>query len=908
MDNLIGKEWRTSPKGAKIVITNPATGKKIDTVPNCGEEDVAEAVRVAKEEQKNWGKVSLYDRADILYKFVDLVERDKDSLAKLLSDETGKPIKEARAEIGNVKIGVRAFCEKAKHLYGDSLVGSAEAGQEKTMEITTREPLGVVAAIIPFNFPSDLFCQKVPPALLMGNSVIIKPSSYNPLTLIEYTKLLVEAGVPAGVVQILTGDGVTTGQALARNKNVSLVSLTGSTGAGIQTMAACSQNLTHVMLELGGNDAFIFLEDGNMDLAIEEAVWGRLYNGGQVCCASKRFLIHNSRKEEFIEKMTKVIKKIKVGDPSKEETDMGPLINEAAAKRVEEFVNYTVEQGAKIVVGGKRDGAYYYPTILDNVTKKMDVAKDLEIFGPVIPVIGFDTIDEAIKIANQSSYGLCGCVFSENYKLAMNVAKQLECGGTVINGASFYRSFEMPFGGWKHSGIGNEGVSTTLEEMSRLKTIVLKNIFDNNFESKNPRQSKLKKDNLEIKIKENIDNNKGKIKEEKIQKKGSNKMATTRFILNETSFFGFGAREVLADQIKERGFKKILVVTDAALVKAGVTAKVLTELDKAKIKYEVYDEVKPNPTIPNVLHGLDACNKFGADCIVAVGGGSAMDTAKCIAILVTNPDRIDVKSLNGLSNTKNPCLPLICLPTTAGTASEVTINYVITDEEAQIKMVCVDPHDLPILAIVDTELMNSMPKSLAAATGMDALTHAIEGYITKGRNVMSQMFSMKAIDLIYNNLDAAVNDKDQDAIDAVGLGQYIAGMGFSNVGLGIVHSMAHQLGAVYDTPHGLANAIILPTVLEFNGTVCADLYKEILTQAMGVDAMKFTDEEAIKTLCEHVKDLSERVGITQSVGEVGARKEDIEMLADKAMVDPCMPGNPREVTKQDFIDLYEKAW
>jgi lactaldehyde reductase len=385
-------------------------------------------------------------------------------------------------------------------------------------------------------------------------------------------------------------------------------------------------------------------------------------------------------------------------------------------------------------------------------------------------------------------------------------------------------------------------------------------------------------------------------------------MANTRFILNETSYFGYGAREVLIDEINDRNFKRVFLVSDKSLVEAGVTAKVSELLENAKINYELYDSVKPNPTIANVLEGYKKCRWFRADCVLAVGGGSAMDTAKGIAILMENPDRTDVVSLNGASNTNKKCLPIIAMPTTAGTAAEVTINYVITDEERKVKMVCVDPHDIPVLAIVDTELMASMPKSLAAATGMDALTHAIEGYITKARNTMSQMFSMKAISLIYKNLEKAVNEKDKEAIDNVGLGQYIAGMGFSNVGLGIVHSMAHQLGAVYDTPHGLANAILLPTVLEFNGTVCADLYKEILTEAMGVNASEFTDEEAIKTLCEKVRELSIKVGITQTVSEVGAKKEDIEMLADKAMEDPCKPGNPREVTKQDFIDLYEKAW
>lgn len=477
MKNLIGYEWKEASSGAKIEVVNPATQELIETVPNVTEEDVNEAVKVAIQEQKKWEKVSIYERAEILYKFVDLVEENKERLAILLSNETGKPIKEARGEIANVRIGTRGFIERAKHLYGESIPAGTEAGQEKTMQITKRYPLGVIAAIIPFNFPSDLFCQKVPPALMMGNSIIVKPSNYNPLTLIEYVKLMVEAGVPAGCIQILTGDGPTVGQALARHPGVHLVSLTGGTAAGIQTMGTASKNLTHVMLELGGNDAFIFLEDGDMDLAVKETIWGRLYNGGQVCCASKRFLIHNSRKQEFIERMNEVISNLKVGDPMQEDTDMGPMININAAKRIEEQVNQLVSEGAKVVCGGRREDAYYYPTILDNVTKDMEVAKDMEIFGPVISVIGFDTEEEAIEIANQSSYGLCGCVISKDYSRAMKIADKLECGGAIVNGASFYRSFEMPFGGWKHSGIGNEGVLSTLQEMSRVKTIVLKNIL-----------------------------------------------------------------------------------------------------------------------------------------------------------------------------------------------------------------------------------------------------------------------------------------------------------------------------------------------------------------------------------------------------------------------------------------------
>ena len=380
----------------------------------------------------------------------------------------------------------------------------------------------------------------------------------------------------------------------------------------------------------------------------------------------------------------------------------------------------------------------------------------------------------------------------------------------------------------------------------------------------------------------------------------------TKFVLNETSYFGKGSREVLPEELQKRGFKKVLLVTDNALVKVGVVGKVTDILEKANIEYTIYDDVKPNPTIANVLGGVEKCKEYGADVIVAVGGGSAIDAAKGVSILMTNPDRT-LQSLNGVSNTINKGMPLIALPTTHGTAAEVTINYVITDEEREIKMVCVDPNDIPQLAIIDAELMSTLPKATAAATGMDALTHAVEGYITKGHNVMADMFHMEAIKLIFKYLPAAVNEKDDEAIEMMGLAQYIAGMGFSNVGLGIVHSMAHQLGAVYDTPHGLANAIILPTVMRFNGEVCADRFREILVNIGRPDAANLNDQDVINTFVWMITELSKSVGITQTVKDTGCKEEDIEMLAEKAMEDPCMPGNPREVTKEDFIRLYKEA-
>ena len=476
MKSLIGKNWRDSSDGKVIEVYNPATNELIDTVPSLTKEDVEEAIDYADAHQKEWEKKSVIERCEVLSRFADLVEENKDELALLLSKETGKPIKEAYNEIANIGIGVPGYVEKVKHEYGNIVYRGTEKGQENTIQYTIQQPLGVVVAIIPFNFPSDIFINKVPPALLMGNAVILKPASINPLTLTRYVELLVEAGVPAGIISVVHGSGSVVGKALTSSKKVDMVSLTGSTAAGIDAAKNCADHCAHSSLELGGNDAFILCADGDMDLAIEETVWGRLYNTGQVCCASKRFLVENSVKDEFIRRMVEKINSLKQGNPQDMRTDIGCLVSEDAAIEVERQVNETIASGATLVCGGKRNGAFYEPTILDNVTPDMDVAKDMEIFGPVIPVIGFDNLEDAIKIANASIYGLSGSIITKDISKAIKVSEEMECGGFVINGASFFRSFEQPFGGWKYSGIGNEGIMTTLKEMSRTKTVILKNI------------------------------------------------------------------------------------------------------------------------------------------------------------------------------------------------------------------------------------------------------------------------------------------------------------------------------------------------------------------------------------------------------------------------------------------------
>ena len=380
-----------------------------------------------------------------------------------------------------------------------------------------------------------------------------------------------------------------------------------------------------------------------------------------------------------------------------------------------------------------------------------------------------------------------------------------------------------------------------------------------------------------------------------------------RFVLNEVSYFGPGARKVLPEEIARLGLHKAFVVTDKPLIEFGVAGKVLCVLREASIPYEVFSEVKPNPTVSNVNAGVAAYAQSGADFIIAIGGGSSMDTAKAVGIITNNPEFADVVSLEGVAPTKKKSVPIIALPTTAGTAAEVTINYVITDEVNHKKMVCVDPNDIPCMAIVDAELMYSLPRSLTASTGLDALTHAIEGLITKGAWEMSDMFEIKAIEMINKYLETAVNEpQNPEARNGMAVAQYIAGMAFSNVGLGVVHGMAHPLGAIFDIPHGVANALLLPIVMEYNAPAALDKYVDI-AKAMNVWKSDMTREEAADAAVKAVKELAVRVGIPQHLSELGVKESDLERLADAAMADVCTPGNPRDCTREEVLELYRKA-
>ncbi len=477
MKMIIGDRYADASSGEVIEVRNPYDGSLVDTVPSATKEDLDEAVRCAVNAQKQWKQVPVYQRVELVKKFLSLVDKNRDELAETLSLESGKNITEVQIEMNNIFTAWNAFSEKIKHKYDEVIPNGCEFGHDKNIVITRREPIGVVACIIPFNFPCNLFNQKVAPALLCGNAAIVKPATDNPLTVCKLVGLLREAGFPAGVVQVVTGRGSTVGNYLAQNSQINAVSLTGSTEVGKTVAKTAAETLKSVALELGGNDAFIVLEDADFELAVTEAVNARFFNAGQICCAPKRFFIHQSLYQRFVEEVADRVSKFKAGNPLDKDTKIGTVISEKAAKTVEDQIQLTVRQGGQIVLGGHRKGAFVEPTIIKDVPFDADIMHDMEVFGPVMPITSFNDEEEVLRLANDTIYGLGGSVFTKDMKKAMHFVNEYECGSVVINGSSYFRSFEMPFGGYKQSGVGTEGVYSTFDELTTLKCIVLKGIM-----------------------------------------------------------------------------------------------------------------------------------------------------------------------------------------------------------------------------------------------------------------------------------------------------------------------------------------------------------------------------------------------------------------------------------------------
>lgn len=477
MKMLIDGKRADARDGRTFDVLNSATQEFIDAVPSAAEEDVREAIDAAQRGKTVWGATPVHERARIMMKCADAIDARREELAASLSTEMGKIIREARGEIRVSAQIFRGFAEKAAHHYGQTMT-DYQIGAERDIIFTRREPLGVVACISPFNYPVELCSQKVAAALAAGNAVIVKPASDNPLTLMKIFETCLSCGIPGNVLQVLTGSGAVVGDLLAKSDKINAISLTGSTEVGLQVAKAGADTLKRVFLELGGNDPFVVFGDADLELAIREAAQGRVQNAGQTCCSPKRFIVQNSVKADFIDGVIARIKALKLGSPLDEATDLGSLISERAAQEVNQQVILTVRQGAELAYGGKLyDKTYFEPAILNNVTMDMDIAGAMEVFGPVFPIIGFDSEPEAVHIANATPYGLQAGVMTRDMGRAMRVASKLECGGVVINSSGNYRHLDQPFGGCKMSGVGREGVSVTLDEMTQEKSYIMKNIL-----------------------------------------------------------------------------------------------------------------------------------------------------------------------------------------------------------------------------------------------------------------------------------------------------------------------------------------------------------------------------------------------------------------------------------------------
>jgi len=477
MKMLIGGKEVDASNGAVMDNINPATGKVIDTVPCASPADVEQTIRNAVEGQKQWAAIPFHKRMEILEKFVQLAQQNEEAIARTMAVEGGKPLAQALGEVGRVKDAFRLYMAEARTMYGKTIPLNSEPRGLGDVCFTVFEPLGVIAAICAFNFPGVLFSHKAAAALCAGNSVILKPASDTPGATMMMTKLLLEAGVPGGAAQCITGSGPVVGDALASDPRVAGVTLTGSTKVGLHVAQLCAQQLKPYSLELGGNDPFVIFDDTDVDEAVRQALGGRIANAGQICCSSKRFIVHNAIKDSFAQKLAQALSEMKLGDPLDPDTKVGPLINENAAKKVVSQIENAVSQGAKVLYGGERSGCFVTPTVLVDVPKNSSVATDEEIFGPVFPVIGFETLEEAIAIANNSQYGLSAGIITKDMKKAMAFALAVDCGACVVGGNGNYRLTQQPFNGHKMSGVGSEGTMYTLQEMVKVKTIVLKDVF-----------------------------------------------------------------------------------------------------------------------------------------------------------------------------------------------------------------------------------------------------------------------------------------------------------------------------------------------------------------------------------------------------------------------------------------------
>lgn len=880
---FINNEFVDSENRASFEVIDPGTGAPIAQVQKASAMDAQNAVQAAKDafDSGCWSGLTPAQRLSKMLDFADQIAQQGLRLAMTESMNAGHIMGLAKIE---PLLGI-SFTRNMGSYMANKFVWTEEIPCSGNVfspgrETIQREPLGVCAGIIPWNFPMTMAFWKIIPAIAMGNTVVLKPASATPLTALIIGEAAKAAGIPAGVINIIPGSGSEIGKVLCTHKDISKVAFTGSTEVGKRVMQMASETIKKVTLELGGKSANIILDDADMDLAVEGAIFGTFFNQGQICESGTRVLVPSKIYDQFLDKMKRRTEAIRVGYQLDGNSHMGPLVNAQQMATVEEYVRIGKEEGATLITGGERlmlegleGGFYYAPTIFADVKNSMRIAQE-EIFGPVVSVIKYDSDEEAIAIANDSIYGLGGGIFTSNPKRAERIAREVHTGTMWINNYHVFSDMS-PFGGYKQSGIGREMGAAGLAEYTQIKRIHMPTHSD-------------KQSNMNFTL---MSDNK------KIE--GFAYIAPTRLMV------GKGALGSIHKVVTDLQCKKALILTDRGVKQAGLAQIV----ENCLIEYcvGVYDEIPPDPDLVAIDKACDYARQVQADCIVSVGGGSVIDSAKAICVTLTNGGTAN-QHLN-LMMLEGPQMPHICVPTTSGTGSEVTNVAVITSGGAGRKLFIVDPWITPNAAILDPRMTVSLPGMMTVTTAMDAMTHAVEAMTSIMSNPVCDGHAIQAIKLIRENLPKVVAEPgNEKARLNLQIAATMAGWAFTIAQVGLAHGMAHTLGTLHHLPHGAACGIVLPKVMRYNVDFATDKLASV-AQAMGVNTLGMDQKTAALAAADAIETLMKETGHPMKLSEEGLKEDDLLVCAFHAIADTATLFNARPVNDpNDVMELYKQAF
>jgi aldehyde dehydrogenase (NAD+) len=880
---FINGEFVDAASGKTFESIDPGTESPIATVAQAGQDDAEAAIAAARKafDRGDWSGLSPSARAAKVQDFADQVAQQGLRLAATESMDSGQILSLAKFMplISITFLRNLSLAAASKFPWQEEIPVSGNAFAPGR-EYIRREPLGVCVGIVPWNYPMYIAIWKITPALCMGNTIVLKPASYTPLTALILAEAAKAAGIPDGVFNVITGPGGELGKILCTHPDVDKIAFTGSTEVGREIMRLASGTVKKVTLELGGKSANVILDDADMELAVEGAVFGSFFHQGQVCSAGTRVLVSSKIYDQFIERMKKRAEALRVGYQLDPNSHIGPLISKAQLDTVERYVKIGKEEGAELIAGGKRvevpgiKGGYYYaPTIFANVNNKMRIAQE-EIFGPVACVIKYDSDEEAVAIANDSIYGLAGGVFSTNIARAERVARGVRTGTMWINNYHIFSDF-CPFGGYKQSGVGREFGLESLREYTQVKRIHTSSLAD----AKSNMYFQLLSDYKKV--------------------DGFSYHCPTNVIASH------GALASISKAVVDLGCHRALILTDPGVRKAGLAQLVKDAL--ADFCVGIYDNITSDPDLETVDAATATARELKADCIVSVGGGSVIDTAKGVCVTLKNGGKAN-DYLNFLVLTE-PQTPHIAIPTTAGTGSEVTNEAVLTSHSAGRKLYIVDNRIFPNVAILDPRFTMSLPKDLTVSTAMDAMTHAIEAMTSTMANKICDGMALQAIRLINENLPLIVADgTNEKARLNMQLAATMAGWAFTIPQVGLAHGMAHTIGALHHIPHGVACGIVLPKVMRYNVDHAADKLAQV-AQALGVNTTGMKERDAALAAADAVEALMKKVGHPMRLRDVGVPEENLAICAFHAIADTAVIFNGRPVNDpNEVLQIYTQAY